>query len=65
MTGNWEAYDITPCLRCGVPGGYSHLSHDQACNLCQLEIEEGIVWPWLMTEVALDAIVTALSAQGA
>ena len=42
---SWEVFDITPCIRCGVPGG--NACHDGTCDLCKLEIEAGLEWPWL------------------
>ena len=57
---SWDRCDVTPCHRCGVPGGESHLNPDQVCTLCQLEIAEGIVWPWFISETTLNTVIDLL-----
>ena len=54
----WEAFDLTVCERCGIYGGGA--GHSGICNLCKVEIEDGLVWPWLMTQEAMDAILLVL-----
>lgn len=59
---NW-AYSETTCSRCGIVlyNTTEVLNIDQHCIYCRLEIEDNIVWPWLITETCLKAITDCLN----
>jgi len=58
MSWSWSE---TPCVRCGgMLQDREIVSDSQLCPYCEVEVEEGLVWPWLMTEECMNRVIDIL-----